>query len=514
MGAWSFTILLILCGAVSSSETKVSEGDEAPEADDPEARTNTGNVCPASETMITVKKAEWEGGSLRVEWSKLPPGNGARITVMSKANPVVAQKSYKEQSVLFSIPPCQDYLVKAELTNGNDVIHSAVPMAISARYPVLDAPSNLAIEAVPHVFAHRITWTPPLLSEPACSEMSYSLEQIAQDGAKEHKTFLPSLTTEKTIMDLIPNTVYQYKVKAILNAAYEGPSSGAEQIVTLPVPSKPTEPSISWTATGLLIDWTGKLNAMEQIERVKILHTSGTQLTQHNEEATVQSVTLNVQSIQCESRVLYAVENVAGKSEFISLTIPTRLPLPVPGGLRVQPELNNLAHWVTWNPVEDGCGIHYRVVSILDGRQETVSKTRQTNVFISDAEPGKLYTYAVQTVGMNNETSAFSTTAEFETPTATKMEVTVNGRVTGEGISVEWRDPGSGMDSYSNIVFFVKEGIQESLLHHPFGQYGSVLPTKSKTGPVELYAAVQNAAGLSPFTKVTLRNKKLRLGGQ
>ncbi|TGZ58902.1 hypothetical protein CRM22_009373 [Opisthorchis felineus] len=614
MGVWSFTIILILCSAVSSSETKVELGDETPESDDLEARTNTGKVCPTSrrelpkislsvsnedgstaqkiewktsltypnecqikyqlirtsqtkseeeviqdakpngymitqnlvprtvykyilrisskvkgkrvktegktsmrthnsETKITVKKTEWEGSSLRVEWSKLPPGNGARIIVMSKANSVIVEKSYKEQAILLSIPLCQDYLVKAELTNGKDVMHSALPMAISARYPVIGAPSNLVIEYVPHVFAHRITWNPPLLSEPACSELSYSLEQIVQDGAGEHKTFFASLTPEKTIMDLIPNTVYQYKVKAILNAVYEGPSSGAEQIVSPPVPSKPTEPNISWIDTGLLIDWTDKLNAKEQIERVKVLHTTGTQLVQHDEEATVQNVTLSARSIPCKSRVLYAVENVVGKSEFISLTIPTRLPLPPPGGLQVQPESNSLAHWVIWNPVEAGCGVYYRVVSILDGRQVILSETSQTNVFISDAAPGKLYTYAVQTVGANEETSALSTTAEFKTPTATKMEVTVNGRVTGEGISVEWEDPGSGMESYSNIVFFVKEGIQESLFHHPFGQYGSVLPTKSKTGPVDVYAAVQNAAGLSPFTKVTLRNKKIRRRG-
>ncbi|KER29488.1 hypothetical protein T265_03950 [Opisthorchis viverrini] len=600
------------CCAVSSNETKVDEGDETPEADDFEGRTNTGNVCPTtlpkismsvsnedgstaqriqwntsstypdecrikyqlvrtlqtgseeemiqdvepngymitknlaprtvykyilrisrkvkgkrvkteakksmqthnSETMISVKKTEWEGDLLRVECSKLLPGNGVRITVTSEADPGVVHRSYKQQAVLLPVPPCQDYLVKAELTNGKDVIHSSVPKAISARYPVIDAPRNLVIKAVPHVLAHRITWNPPLLSEPTCSEMSYSLEQIVQDGTTERKTFFTLLTPEKTIMDLIPNTVYQYKVKAILNAVYEGPSSEAEQIITPPVPSKPTEPNVSWTDTGLLIDWTDKLNAVEQIERVKILHSTGTHLVQHDEEATAQRATLDVQSIQCKSRVLYAVENAAGKSEFISLTIPTQLPLPVPGGLRVKPESNSLAHWVIWDPVKTGCEVHYRVVSMTNGRQITHSETRQTNVFIKDAAPGEVYTYAVQTVGTDKQTSVLSTTATFRTPQATKMEVKMKGRVTNGGISVNWEHPGSKMDSYSHVVFIVKERTQESLFNHPFGQYSIVLPTKYKTGPVKLYAAVQNAAGLSPFRKVTLRNKKIREGGR
>ncbi|GAA54057.1 gypsy retrotransposon integrase-like protein 1, partial [Clonorchis sinensis] len=306
-----------------------------------------------------------------------------------------------------------------------------------------------------------------------------------------------------------------YETTELVISSLQASSSSKE-------PSKPLEPHVSLTDGGLVVQWTGRLNPAEQINKVQILCVNDGELVQKIMPATALQLVVNMSPIQWDLRVLFAVENFVGLSPFISVSVP-KLPgaicnpqqaehrlayllyaPSIPKDLRMRSFKNTLAHSLIWNPVSSCCNTVYRVETVVHNRAGTVSKhyteTHQTELHVNDVRAETTYKYRVQSMNANNGTSDFSSWIIFRTPGLPTVRFSVQVYPGHRGtMIISWAHEMYKLHQVWQLVFILLEAERQAVFHVSPCAKRHTVRIKSPWNFVRIYAAAQNAVGLSSF---------------
>ncbi|OON21284.1 fibronectin type III domain protein, partial [Opisthorchis viverrini] len=190
----------------------------------------------------------------------------------------------------------------------------------------------------------------------------------------------------------------------------------------------------------------------------------------------------------------------------------------VPKDLRIISFKSSLAHSVLWNPVSSCCNAVYRIETVVHNKAGTISKyyteTHQTELHVNDVRSETTYKYRVQSMNANNGTSDFSPWIVFRTPgcefgfligkpigvyiITLRFSVQVYPGHRGTMI-ISWADEMYKLHQVWRLVFIVLEAECQALFHVSPCAKRHTVRIKGPWNFVRIYAAAQNAVGLSPF---------------